>query len=135
MLPTSEFLFWFKVESRGLSCQAFIGLLVPDIINLAYRFVYSTLVITNSFRSLGSAVVILMFSKPELKWVYCFIRGLRPEIRDHVILQLPSFLECPLNFAKLKELVTLSRKSSSGHEDKTLKNYSLSPQKTISNKL
>lgn len=72
---------------------------------------------------------------PKSKWVYCFTRGLRSEIRDHVILQLPPFLECPLNFAKLKELVTLSRKSSSGHEDKTLKNYSLSPQKTISNKL
>ena len=65
MLPTSEFLFWFKVEYHGLSCQAFIGFLLPDIINLAYRFVYSTLVITNSFRSLGSAVVTLMFSKSE----------------------------------------------------------------------
>ena len=48
---------------------------------------------------------------PKSEWLYCFVRGLRPEIREHVILQQPPDLESALNFAKLKELVTLSRKS------------------------
>ena len=46
----------------------------------------------------------------------CFIRGLRPEIREHVILQQPPDVESVVNITKLKELVTLSRKSSNGQE-------------------
>ena len=53
---------------------------------------------------------------PKSEWLYCFVRGLRPEIREHVILQQPPDLESALNFAKLKELVTLSRKSNNGQE-------------------
>ena len=45
-----------------------------------------------------------------------FVRGLRPEIREHVILQQPPDLESALNIAKLKELVTLSLKSNNGQE-------------------
>ena len=48
---------------------------------------------------------------PKSEWLYCFVRGLRPEIREHVILQQPPDLESALNIAKLKELVTLSRKT------------------------
>ena len=43
---------------------------------------------------------------PKSEWLYCFVRGLRPEIPEHVILQQPPDLESALNFAKLKELVT-----------------------------
>ena len=53
---------------------------------------------------------------PKSEWLYCFVRGLRPEIREHVILQQPPDLESALNIAKLKELVTLCRKSSNGQE-------------------
>ena len=53
---------------------------------------------------------------PKSEWLYCFVRGLRPEIREHVILQQPPDLESALNIAKLKELVTLSRKSNNGQE-------------------
>ena len=53
---------------------------------------------------------------PKSEWLYCFVRGLRPEIREHVILQQPPDLESALNFAKLKELVTLSRKSNNGQK-------------------
>ena len=53
---------------------------------------------------------------PKSEWLYCFVRGLRPEIREHLILQQPPDLESALNIAKLKELVTLSRKSNNGQE-------------------
>ena len=53
---------------------------------------------------------------PKSEWLCCFVRGLRPEIREHVILQQPPDLESALNFAKLKELVTLSRKSNNGQK-------------------
>ena len=45
-----------------------------------------------------------------------FVRGLKPEIREYVILQQPPDFESALNIAKLKELVTLSRKSNNGQE-------------------
>ena len=45
-----------------------------------------------------------------------FCTCLRPEIREHVILQQPPDFESALNIAKLKELVTLSRKSNNGQE-------------------
>ena len=53
---------------------------------------------------------------PKSEWPYCFVRGLRPETREHVILQQPPDFESALNIAKLKELVTLSRKSNNGQE-------------------
>ena len=55
---------------------------------------------------------------PKSEWLYCFVRGLRPEIRDHVILHQPPDLESALNIAKLKELVvnSCSSKSNSGQE-------------------
>ena len=53
---------------------------------------------------------------PESELLYFFVRGLRPEIREHVILQEPPDFESALNIAKLKELVTLSRKSNDGQE-------------------
>ena len=52
---------------------------------------------------------------PKSEWLYCFVRGLRPEIRDHVILQQPTDVDSALNFARLKELVTLD-KSKNGQE-------------------
>ena len=52
---------------------------------------------------------------PKSEWLYCFVRGLRPEIRDHVILQQPTDVDSALNFARLKELVTLG-KSKNGQE-------------------
>ena len=48
--------------------------------------------------------------------VKSFVSGLRPEIREHVIFQQPPDFESALNIAKLKELVTLSRKSNNGQE-------------------
>ena len=53
---------------------------------------------------------------PKSEWLYCFVRGLRPEIGEHVILQQPPDFESALSIAKLKEVVTLSRKSSNGQE-------------------
>ena len=53
---------------------------------------------------------------PKSEWLYCFVRGLRPEIREHVILQQPPDFESALNITKLKELVTLSRISNNGQE-------------------
>ena len=38
-LHTSEFLFWFKEERRGFNCNAYISLLVLDIINLKGFFI------------------------------------------------------------------------------------------------
>ena len=46
---------------------------------------------------------------PKSEWLYCFVRGLRPEIRDHVILQQPTDVDSALNFARLKELVALGK--------------------------
>ena len=60
LLPTSEFLFWFKVESRGFSCHAFIGFLMGLFIPL-------WLSTGNSFKSLGKAFV--MVSKPKRTYV------------------------------------------------------------------
>ena len=45
---------------------------------------------------------------PKSEWLYCFVRSLRPEIRDRGILQQPPDLESALNIAKLKELVVNS---------------------------
>ena len=45
---------------------------------------------------------------PKSEWLYCFVRSLRPEIRDHGILLQPPDLESALNIAKLKELVVNS---------------------------
>ena len=45
---------------------------------------------------------------PKSEWLYCFVLSLRPEIRDHGILQQPPDLESALNIAKLKELVVNS---------------------------
>ena len=44
---------------------------------------------------------------PKSEWLYCFVLGLRPEIRDRIILQQPTDVDPALNFARLKELVTL----------------------------
>ena len=81
---------------------------------------------------------ILSFFNSKSEWLYCFVRGLRPEIREHVILQQPPDLESALNIAKIKEFVILSRKSNKGQEvEKTviLQNYSLTPQRRKSNNL
>ena len=51
---------------------------------------------------------------PNSEWLHCFVRGLSLEIREHVILQQPPDFESALNIAKLKELVTLNRKSNNG---------------------
>ena len=59
-----------------------------------------------------------------------FVRGLRSEIRGHVILQQPPYFEsaCILNIAKLKELlVTLSSKSNNGQEVKNFEELQSNP--------
>ena len=53
---------------------------------------------------------------PKSEWLYFLIRGLRPEIREHAILQQTPDFESALSIAKLKELVTLNRKSNNGQE-------------------
>ena len=47
------------------SCQTFIGFLVLDIVNLIGLLIPLWLSTGNSFKSLGSAIVYLMVSKPE----------------------------------------------------------------------
>ena len=42
---------------------------------------------------------------PRTEWTHCFVQGLKPEIREYVILQQPENLEVAENFAKLKESV------------------------------
>ena len=64
---------------------------------------------------------------PKSEWLYCFVRGLRPGIREHVILQQPPDFESALNIAKLKELVTLSRKSNNGQEVENFKEIQSNP--------
>ena len=64
---------------------------------------------------------------PKSEWLYCFVRGLRPEISEHVILQQPPDLESALNIAKLKEVVTLCRKSNNGQEVKNFEELQSNP--------
>ena len=45
---------------------------------------------------------------PRSEWTYYFIQGLRPEIRDYVILQQANHLDEEENFAQLKEFVLAS---------------------------
>ena len=47
-------------------------------------------------------------SLPRSEWNHYFIQGLRPEVRDYVILQQPNHLDEAENFAQLKELVLAS---------------------------
>ena len=47
-------------------------------------------------------------SLPRSEWIHYFIRGLRPEIRDYVILQQPNHLDEAENFAQPKEFVFAS---------------------------
>ena len=56
-----------------------------------------------------------------------FVRGLKREIREPVILQQPPDFESALNIAKLKELVTLSRKSTNGQEVENLEELQFNP--------
>ena len=65
---------------------------------------------------------------PKSEWLYCFVRGLRPEIRDHVILQQPTDVDSALNFARLKELVTLG-KSKNGQEVEECSKFKSNPTK------
>ena len=69
LLPTPEFLFWFKVEPRGFSYQAYIGSLVLDIINLIGLFIPLWLSTGKSLKSFGKAFVILMARKPERTYI------------------------------------------------------------------
>ena len=65
---------------------------------------------------------------PKSEWLYCFVRGLRPEIRDHVILQQPTDVDSALNFARLKELVTLG-KSKNAQEVEECSKFKSNPLK------
>lgn len=42
---------------------------------------------------------------PRTGWTHYFVQGLKPEIREYVVLQQPDNLEAAENFAKLKESV------------------------------
>ena len=44
-------------------------------------------------------------SLPRSEWTHYFVQGLKPEIREYVILQQPDNLESAENYAKLKESV------------------------------
>ncbi|KAL9952661.1 hypothetical protein ACROYT_G039945 [Oculina patagonica] len=46
---------------------------------------------------------------PRSEWMHYFVLGLKPEIREHVILQQPKTLEEAENFSKLKECVLSGR--------------------------
>ena len=65
---------------------------------------------------------------PKSEWLYCFVRGLRPEIREHAILQQPTDVDSALNFARLKELVTLG-KSKNGQEVEKCWKFKSNPSK------
>ena len=65
---------------------------------------------------------------PKSEWLYCFVRGSRPEIRDHVILQQPANVDLALNFARLKQLVTLG-KSKNGQEVEECSELKSNPSK------
>ena len=52
---------------------------------------------------------------------------MRPEIREHLILQQPPDLESALNIAKLKEVVTLCLKSNNGQEVKNFEELQSNP--------
>ena len=56
-----------------------------------------------------------------------FVRGLKPKIREQVILQQPPDFKSALNIAKLKELVTLSRKSNNGQEVENFEELQFNP--------
>ena len=56
-----------------------------------------------------------------------FVRGLKPKISEHVILQQPPDFKSALNIAKLKELVTLSRKSNNGQEVENFEELQFNP--------
>ena len=43
---------------------------------------------------------------PKSEWPYCFVRGLRPEIRDHAILQQPTDVDSiRFEFFEIKRIV------------------------------
>ena len=65
---------------------------------------------------------------PKTEWLYCFVQGLTPEICDHVILQQPTEVDSTLNFARLKELVTLG-KSKNGQEVEECSKFKSNPLK------
>ena len=67
------------------------------------------------------------FGGEPVTLVKSFVRGLKREIREHVILQQPPDFESALNIAKLKELVTLSRKSNNGQEVENLEELQFNP--------
>ena len=82
--------------------------------------------------------ILSFFSRLNLRkseWLYCFVRGLRAEICEHVILQQPPDFESALNTAKLKELVTLSCNSNNGQEVENFEELQSNPQKRKSNNL
>ena len=56
-----------------------------------------------------------------------FVRGLKPKIREHIILQQPPDFKSALNIAELKELVTLSRKSNNGQEIENFEELQFKP--------
>lgn len=49
----------------------------------------------------------LNFPRPE--WTHYFVQGLKPEIREYVVLQQRDNLESAENYAKLKESVLSAR--------------------------
>ena len=65
---------------------------------------------------------------PKSEWLYCFVRGLSPEVRDPVILQQPTDVDSAFNFARLKEFVTLG-KSQNGQEVEGCSKFKSNPSK------
>jgi len=74
-----------------------------------------------SIRSLCSRL-----NLPRSEWIHYFLQGLKPEIREYMILQQPVSFEAAENFAKLKETVLSSVKlTPSRWHLKLLKNRSV----------
>ena len=67
------------------------------------------------------------FGGEPVTLVKSFVRGLKPEIREHVIFQQPPDFKSALNIAKLKELVTLSRISNNGQEVENFEELQFNP--------
>ncbi|KAL9979865.1 hypothetical protein ACROYT_G017589 [Oculina patagonica] len=57
---------------------------------------------------------------PRSEWMHYFVLGLKPEIREHVILQQPKTLEEAENFSKLKECVLSGRQKTQTCEVKEI---------------
>ena len=62
------------------------------------------------------------FNLPRSEWIHYFTQGLRPEIRDYVVVQQPDHLNEAENFAQLTEFVLASSEKKKKHQLPMLNN-------------